>query len=531
MSSAKFVQQVIGNDPNRKVIKIDSYLSANETAEEAVARVLLTGILKNQFYRSVDDITKEALPLVENMADSNPEYLLKAACIARNSHMKGMVKVAIAAINGHANDTFLNRDEIKEAIVSLLATFHPGQLIQFVELCKSKKFGRGFGSRPQKWVRSAMERWNAWKLEENTLKYPTALNQLVRLVHPRFKDERAGLVLYVLDGKKSEATGAKQKVVETLKADTSDKKKIANAILDHKIPWDVIKGFAGLDGPIAMAAMTQMGLTALLLNIRSLEEHNVFSTTDGLRALSLKMDEVKDGRAIPMDFAKPYIYATNSKVKDILLDAMVSTLDVPMPAIEGRKVGVSVDISGSMAGETLKTAGLLAVPFLKANDLWFTTFDTSLYEEGNTINQGRRDFWGYSSNGFCPKLKGRSRKDQVKSLLDLKTAGGTDVSQPIVHAIASQRFLDVMVLITDEQQNAGTPLMRVWNEYLAKVNPRAHLWVINATNSNWHAADFGHRNVTVYQTMTPALFKNLEYVGQDLVKAIKDFDFKDVGKR
>ena len=515
-ASTNFVKQLLGN----KVEEISKtyYLSKNELPEDAVARVLLTGILKNQFYRSADDAAKEALPLFIERAKKDPEFLLKGACLARNSHMKGMVKVALAAIAGSADERFLEQEVTKNAAIALLSTFHPGQLVQFVELCKSKRFGRGLGSRVQKWVRAAMERWGYMKLENYTLKFPTALNQLVRLIHPRYKDGRAGLIKYILvskDKQNTEATfGNKQKAVERMKKMTSPKE-IALEMLEHEVPWDVVKGFAGLKEDIAVASMTQMGLTALLLNIRSLEQHNVFDTK-GIAALKLKMQEVKNGRSIPLDFAKPYIHSTNTSVKNILLDAMVDTLDVPMPAIEGLDVGVSIDISGSMNGETLQTAGLLSVPFLKAKNLWLTTFDTGLYEEG--------------VNGYCPNVKGLSRKQQVKNLLSMRTAGGTDVSISIKHAIRQNRKLDVMVLITDEQQNAGTPLMRVWKEYQKTVNPNAKLWVINATNNQWHSADFGDMSVTVYQTMTPALFKNLEYVGQNLVQGIRKFSLTDFVK-
>ncbi len=525
MSSANFVKQMLGEV--RVVTEpVDKYLSKNELPEESVARVLLTGILKNQFYRSADDAAKEALPLFVDRAKKDPEFLLKAACIARNSHMKGMVKVALAAIAGAADERFISKDEVRDSAVALLSTFHPGQLIQFVELAKSKQFGRGFGSRSQKWVRSAMEKWGYKKLETYTLKYPSALNQLVRLVHPRYVDGRAGLIKYVLDGRKAEATGSRQKIVEELK-NTKDTKVIANQMLDHEIPWDVIKGFAGLKGEIATAAMTQMGLTALLLNIRSLEEHKVF-TDSGLVALKLKMNEVKDGRSIPLDFAKPYIHTSNERVRDILLDAMAGTLDVEMGPVEGLDIAVSIDISGSMNGETLQTAGLMSVPFLKAKSLWFTTFDTNLYEEG--VGTKPTSVWGGGYGGSCPKIKGLGRKDQIKNLLSLKACGGTNIALPIQHAIRQGRKVNLFVIITDEQQNTGSPLMSVWKQYKDTINKDAQLWVINATNYQWHSADFGDRSVTVYQTMTPALFKNLEYVGQDVVQAIRKFSLSEFVK-
>jgi 60 kDa SS-A/Ro ribonucleoprotein len=526
MSSSKFVKSMLQEE--KKVTKVDPYLSKNELPEETVARILLTGIVKNQFYRSADAIVNEATQVFIERAKIDPEFLLKGACVARNSHMKGMVKVALAALNGNAREEFLSNDTVRAAAIELLKTFHPGQLIQFVELCKSKKFGRGFGARPQKWVRGAMESWSPKKLEDYTLKYPQALNQLVRLVHPRYVDSRSNLIKYVIDGKKNEATGKKQLAVEVMKTFT-DKSKIALSMIDNEIPWDVVKGFAGLDGPLALSSLTQMELTALLLNIRSLEEHGAFNTSQGIQALKLKMDEVKNGRSIPLDFAKPYIHCSNSKIQDILLDAMAATLDVNMGNLEGLKVGVSVDISGSMSGETLQTAGLMSVPFLKAKNLWFTTFDTSLYEETCQRNQNKYSYnYGYGTGfgGCCPKISGLSRKEQIKNLLSMRTAGRTDVSISLRQAIQDKRKLDLMVIVTDEQQNSGTPLMKVWKEYKKLVNPEAQLWVVNATNNKWHSADFGDPSVTVYQSITPAIFRNLEYIGQPVSQAVRNFDLK-----
>jgi hypothetical protein len=91
--------------------------------------------------------------------------------------------------------------------------------------------------------------------------------------------------------------------------------------------------------------------------------------------------------------------------------------------------------------------------------------------------------------------------------------------------------MDLMVVITDEQQNTGTPLMVAWKQYKEIVNPDAQMWIINASNIEWHSADFGDRSVTVYQTMTPALFKNLEYVGQNIVQAIRNFDLSTFGEQ
>jgi len=531
-TSSNFVKSLIG-DQSKKVEILEPYLKKNEDWRFSVARVMLTGVLKNQYYRSADNAAKEALPLMITAAKKDPEFLLKATAFARDANMKGMVKLAIAALAARAPAHFLNQN--RDTIIGLLATFHPGQLIQFVELMKSKALGRGFGARSQKWVQEVMQSWRPEKVEEFTLKYPSAYKILLRLVHPSYSDVRSGLVRYILDAspeypKYGKPSGKKQKAVERIKDPSTSDVAIAKAMLKYEIPWDVVKGFHPVKGDVGLAMLTQMGLSALLLNTRSLEQNGVLDDPNGIKAFELKLNEVKHGRSIPIDFAKPYIYSTNSHIKELLVKAIVDTLGKEMPHIEGRSVGVSVDISGSMRGEPLMTAGLLAVPFLKARNLWFTTFDTECYEEG--VKSSGRTLWGGSPEGsyICPLLKGQEPVQQVQNLLSLRTNGGTNVAVSLNKALQNNIKLDLHVLITDEQQNTGTPLMSVWREYKRRINPRAELWVINATNYEWHSADFDDTSITVYQTMTPVIFHNLQFFGQDLVASIEAYNLNKVRK-
>ncbi len=78
------------------------------------------------------------------------------------------------------------------------------------------------------------------------------------------------MVHYLLKPSKKNKTygkafGEKQKTVELMKVLTDDDK-IAELMLDNDIPWDVVKGFHKISGNVGLAMMTQMGLSALLLN-------------------------------------------------------------------------------------------------------------------------------------------------------------------------------------------------------------------------------------------------------------------------
>ena len=537
-SASAFVKSLIGDRPQVKK-DFGPYLVKNEDLQFSVARVMACGLLKNQFYRSKDASAKEALQLFKKAARTDPQFLLKAAAFSRSGHMKGMVLLGLASLAGGASDSFLAHK--RDQIIGILSTFGPNQLLQFVELMKSKALGRGFGARPQKWVQAVMESWSPDKLETFTLKYPASVKTLLRLVHPSYRDARRHLMTYVLDRSSFHPNyghscpgGRRQKAVERLKNGNSLPATVAKTMLEYEIPWDVVKGFyAGYNsGDVGLATLTQMGLNALLLNIRSLEQQGVFNNADGRKALKLKLNEVKNGRSIPLDFAKPYLYSTNAQVKNLLADAIADTLGNKLPALEGRKIGLSIDVSGSMEGEALLTAGLLAVPFLNAKNLWFTTFSDFTHREGEIHNHTLYTGWGNSGNRLaCPKITGEDPRIQVKRLMEMQVVGGTNLAHPVEVAIKENRKLDLFVIITDEHQNSGhRRLMTAWKNYLRQVNPRAQLWIVNASNYDLHAADLDDPSVIVYQTMTPAIFKNLEFFGQDLVSAIDSFDMSKLRK-
>lgn len=489
-------------------------MSTNEDWRYSVARVMLTGIIKNEFYRNKEDISREALKFFINAAKQDPEYLLKAAAFARTCN-KDMVLLALASLAGSADNYFL--DNNRDVIISILSTFNPKQLLQFVNLIKINKIG--FDSRSQKWIAKVMESWPPNKLETYTLQYTSTIKALVHLVHPSYNDVRSNLIRYVLD--KKNPFGNKQKVVELLKNTNPSSEIIAKTMIKYDIPWNVIKGFyAGYNtGDVGLATLTQMDLTALLLNLKSLERGGIFNDDNGIKTLKLKLNEVKNNNVIPLDFAKTYIQVSNNNIKDILVDTIVDIMGNKTSVIEERKIGLSIDVSSSMAGcgqdcAPLRIAGLIAVTFLQSKNLWFTTFNNKLHEEDDTI---------------CPSISNKSKKDQVKALLNLHVDGSTYLSAPIIGATKQNRKLDLMIIITDDQQNMD--IAQAWKEYCRKINPKAELWIINSSNINLHPKDIEKDNsITTYQTITPAIFDNLKFIGQDLVSTIEQFDLKQICK-
>lgn len=483
---------------------------SDRSLEASAARVVLCGILKDQFYTPKELQAGEAVAVLRQVAASNPTYLLKLAKLARQNNLKFMVKMIVAALSPHTD--FTKRHE--DTIVELLATFHPGQLLEYVELQKSKAFGHGLGSRQQRWVRKVIEGWDERTTVYYSLKYRRALNVLLRLAHPKpgkFRD-------YVLDVDVSSLElHPRQSALESIKS-SKDVTKIAETMIQNDIPWDVVKGFAPSKPHMWFAYMQQSGTSAILLNTRNYINHKVFELDgayDEFKRL-LNKDRVSKARLLPLDVAKTFqaIRGKDSTIENHLTKVFAQSFLTPIQGLADKKVAVSIDCSASMSGDQLLRAGTVAASFVdQAAETWITGFSTELYEEGETKSGG---WYGRT----FPQLSGLPKEQMVKNLFDLTTLGGTNTELAVQKALDNSREFDFFVIITDEQQNTGRGLYKVFQDYRKKVNKDAVLFIVNVTNYPWRNAQ--GENVVLFNTVTPALFRAIEYAGQDLISVVNN---------
>lgn len=141
-----------------------------------------------------DDATERVVEFLSEASYSAPNETLVTIQDAVETKADGMVMVSLAIFTAQAPEEFLTYNQNAWAITSILALYGPDQLVEYVDYLRSKVFGRGFGSRPQKWVRRVMEGWHSDTLEEYIVLFPTELKTLIKLVHPRFTKVRGDLV-------------------------------------------------------------------------------------------------------------------------------------------------------------------------------------------------------------------------------------------------------------------------------------------------------------------------------------------------
>lgn len=496
----------------------DGFVAYSDNSDKAtLAKFALTGVLKNQYYKDEAEAVKELLEITSKVAKTDPLFVLKASKVSRDANMKLFPKLALAAVLAETSgDTALAR-LVNETATKVLSTYNPNQLLEFVLTMKEKQFSKGLGSRTQKIVANALGRMKNERLENQTIAEADSLQRILRLVHPKLDN----MVKYVLDKKEGTENGlpvtAKQKAMEQLKELASgpdrekNEKAIASLIREYKLPFNAIKGIVGgLSETVWDAVADEMSVLQLLINLRSLDSKNSMSPAKLRKLIDRKLDDKT--RLLPFDVMRPYAHA-DERFKDVLSQLVDKLSNIEIPGLADKKVAVFIDASGSMGGpynasSPWMNSVALSLPFItNCTDREIIMFDTRLHFEGQ---------------GKLPKFKVGEGQDNFNKLAKAFSNGGTDVGMCIQYLLDKKVFRDVVVLITDEQQNTGNPVYQLWKKYQKSVNKNASLLVINPTNYAWGAVPKDDPSVTVVNTLTPSIYKMISYHGKNLVEAIEE---------
>ncbi len=105
-----------------------------------------------------------------------------------------MASIIVATIFSIADESFLSEPETKYKLIDVLVRLDAGDIEEIAEILRKSKKGRGLGSRPQKIMRAAMEEWSFEKIKINCVTQSSQMYNLLRLIHPRYKDRKAHLV-------------------------------------------------------------------------------------------------------------------------------------------------------------------------------------------------------------------------------------------------------------------------------------------------------------------------------------------------
>lgn len=163
----------------------------NYNWQERVDCLLASGNETGNIKTINDNDVISAISLLEYAAIQDPKLLLNKIFLSKSHNMAGL---AMAALFANASTDFFNDPDTSYYIFETFVHKDPEQLLEVVEYLKSKIFIKGFGSRPQKLIRKIMEGWTIDIINKYVATYSKQLHALLKLVHPRYKQERGNVI-------------------------------------------------------------------------------------------------------------------------------------------------------------------------------------------------------------------------------------------------------------------------------------------------------------------------------------------------
>jgi 60 kDa SS-A/Ro ribonucleoprotein len=198
---------------------------------------------------------------------------------------------------------------------------------------------------------------------------------------------------------------------------------------------------------------------AMLRHMNALQRAGVL---EDRRNLDYMVNRLTDKQALTKAKILPFRLATafrqveHPELRDALREAVELTFD-NLPEL-GEHTAIFLDISGSMSGQYLEIGSVFALALYKKT-------------QGNSL------FWLFDTEVVDAKP---SRKDSILTqAAQIHTRGGTDTGAPVRKLIRDRKKVDQIIIITDEQQNTGSPFYEQLKLYRSKINPDAKAFIVD----------------------------------------------------
>ncbi|NNG67541.1 TROVE domain-containing protein [Caldanaerobacter subterraneus] len=466
----------------------DGYPAYTRSLEEQYLQTLLTNTIGNTFYADSDTLLTESNEIHDAMLEKNPEFAAKALIFARN---KGLMR--LQPILGLVKLSSVSQKLFSNVFSQVILI--PSDLQDFMTILKGQ--GRGQGGRAIK-RQAALFLNNIseyWAIKYNGRGRGYSLGDIVKTVHPKPINDKQRNIFAYLVGKDYDKTLLPQiTAYERLKRTTNVKEQIA-LIQEGKLPHEIVTGVVKPNREIWNAILYQMPIFALLRNLNTLDRAGVLDENrEYIVSVLNDPERLAKSKILPFRFVKAFQEVEKAWMKDVLRYAVELTFN-NLPEIPG-KTAVFLDVSGSMEGDYLRIGSVFALALYKktkGNSI-FWTFDTSVYDPQPSI---------YDS------ILTQAEK--------IKARGGTDTGAPVRKLIEDKVYVDNIIIITDEQQNTGSPFYRELERYRQSINPSAKAFVIDI-------APYRSAMVPPTDTKTHYIYGWSEIVLHYIAMSIQGFD-------
>ncbi|HEX9037294.1 MAG TPA: TROVE domain-containing protein [Ktedonobacterales bacterium] len=237
--------------------------------EEALARVLRTGMLEPTVYASAQELAEEALALFAAFAAKDPRYLAQAIVYARNEGLMRLAPLtALVALSAAPNEDA--KEMFRLIFPRVVRT--PGDLQDVISLIRAKKL-RGMG----KLVQRAAGRWLGAMSEYHAIKYGAesqemSLRDIYRLTRPKLAGAANDIARYLVKGEVADGL-AQIAGYEAFKTEArayrgepapDGEKRLLSLIAESRLPWEVVTAQVSGSAAVWTAMLYQMPYMACL---------------------------------------------------------------------------------------------------------------------------------------------------------------------------------------------------------------------------------------------------------------------------
>lgn len=461
--------------------------------KEQLLQTLLTNTLAGTFYETkgalIDDTER-----VHTEALADPAFMEKALGYARN---KGFMRTQ--PVYGLARlSAIQDSGPFERAFPTVIKT--PNDLVDFASIIKTLRGGEG-GRRIKRvagnWLRDNLSEY--WAIKYGSENKGYSLRDLFRAYHPM--GNGSALINYVL--RKGDGAGLPQiEAFERLKRATTDEEKVA-AITAGRLPHEVATTFAGGSRKIWEAIVPNMPPFALLRNLATLERHGALDAARE-RIVAVFNDPIQIARSkiFPFRFLEASKHVQAAWAQDACRQALELSFG-NAGQIEG-VTAVAVDVSVSMS-HYLDMALILGISTVRrAKALLFAFADRIGEFQVSKVDSV------LTQAGYLTRTAG-----QV-------VGGGTNTAAVAQMLNDSRGKVDNLILITDEQQNAGNPFMNGIAEYRRRRNDKLKVFVLNvAPYTKNSLLDTSHPGNFYVYGMTEAALNFIAYASRGWGKFVE----------
>lgn len=432
-------------------------------AEDALARLAVTGTFNGTYYASGEQTLDEVLKLAK---ECTPKFLAALAVYSRESaFMKDTSALLLAVL--------MTRDiNLFQSIFNRV--IDNGKMLKvFCQIVRSGKVGRkSFGSAPKRMIRQWLQNRPSYKLIGDSVGNDPSLADVVKMVHPQPKNpEQESLFAYLIGKQKNP-----ENLPGVVKEFEAFKKATPGARVVPNVPFQLLSA-QNLTTDEWAACAANGGWHMVRMNLNTFQRHGVFDSQKNVEMVARKLsdkDAIKTAKVFPYQLFVAYKTATDvpQKVSNALQDAMeAATANVPSLG----RVIVGVDFSGSMQAAVTGNRGS-ATSKVNCNEV-ASLFAACVVRNSEAVV--------YRFDEYATKISLNPRDSVITNAKKIgANGGGTDCGSFLAKANAEELKADVVICLSDDQSwsnpygGSHTNLMDQWRRFKTR-NPEAKLVCID----------------------------------------------------